>query len=398
MHELRHFTKLLVALGIAGAAWAAPSLDEVVAKFFTPADVARGSALGQRRAVCFALEQALTLAVLAAAAFTGPGRRAAEAVRGRFGRPLIALAAEGAALGVAVTLATLPVHYYRGHVMEHELGLSTQGLAGWLRDFALEHAIGLVLLVGGLLIVELAQRRWPRGWWVAGWIALTAGIIAFFAVHPLVVAPLFNDFQPLPAGPLKDGVQKIARDAGIPVSEVFVVDASRRTRRYNAFFFGVGATRTIALYDTLVKGVSTREALSVVGHEAGHWTCHHLARGIGIASALLLGGLWLLARPRVCGAWPFARPGAPARALAVALALQLAFLPVENGLGRAMEAEADAEALRLTGDPDAMATMFVALARSNVSNLTPHPLVRSWLFTHPPIPERIRAALAWKER
>lgn len=370
------------------------SIEDVLACYFTADEIARGHALGTQRALCFAAEQALVLAVLAGAAITARGRGAAYAIRARSGSGRLGLAAETALLGVAVSLATLPVDVYRGYLLEHELGLSTQTLGGFLYDRTLGHAIALALLLGGVLLLDAAQRRWPVRWWVAGWVALTAGIVAVSAAAPLVIAPLFNDFRPLAAGPLRDGVERVAREAGIPVRDVFVIDASRRTRRYNAYFNGIGATRTIALHDTLVDGVPTAEALAVVGHEAGHWTCDHLGRGIAIASTLVLAGLWLLARPRVCGDWPLARAGAPARMLMLVLVFHLALMPVENGLSRAMEAQADAEALRLTRDPDALVRMFVALARSNVSNLTPHPLAKVWLYTHPTIPERIQAALA----
>jgi STE24 endopeptidase len=398
---------IALALVLAGALHAAPAPggagpvpteDEIVARYFQPAEVERGHAVGNRRTACFAVEQALLIAALGWLAFGAGGRRAAERARAPFERrPRLGLMLEAMLAGATIAVATLPVQFYRGHVMEHELGLSTQSAAGWARDWALAQAIGLALLLGAVLIVHALQRWWPRRWWLASWAGLTAGIVVFFYLHPLLVAPLFNDYRPLPAGELREGCTRIAREAGIPVTEVFVMDASRRTRRFNAYFQGVGATRSIALHDTMVDGVSVRETLAVVGHEAAHWTCQHLIKGMAIASILILLALALLSRPAL-GGLALDRPGTLARALFAISLFQVLMLPVESGLSRAMEAEADAVGLTFTRDPQAMTTMFVALARSNVSNLTPDPLVRACLYTHPPIPERIRMALAFEAR
>ena len=373
--------------------------EAIVAAYFAPAEVERGCALGNHRALCWLADQALVLLALGLLAFAPAGRRAAERLRARVGslRLRTGLAAECVLVGAALALAQLPMAYYRGFVLEHQLGLSTQSAGSWLGDQALEAALGLAILVVAVQVAHALQLWSPRRWWLWSWAALTAGIFVFFFLHPVLIAPLFNSYRPLAPGPLRDGCTRIAREAGIPVSEVFVVDASRRTKRYNAFFTGVGATRTIALHDTLVDGMTTPETLAVVGHEAGHWVHQHLMRGLAIASACIFGFLALAARPALLGTWPLARPGALARAAFLVLACELAFVPVESTLSRAMEAQADAAGLTLSRDPDATVRMLVALARSNVSNLLPHPLLRAALYTHPPIPERIRMALAARE-
>lgn len=393
---------LLVIAGLAQAAPLPPpsaSDARIVAAFFEPAEVERGRTLGSHRAMCFLAGQALALAVLAGLAYSGPGRRAAERLRARFTAwPRAGLAAESLLVGGAMVLAGLPLAYYRGFVLEHQLGLSTQTAPGWLSDRVLESAIGYAVLVVCVLAAHALQAWSPRRWWVWSWVGLTAGIFVFFYLHPLLIAPLFNSYRPLERGPLRDGCTRIAREAGIPITDVFVMDASRRTRRFNATFTGVGSSRTIALHDTLVDGLPVAGTLAVVGHEAGHWVHHHMMRGMCIASVLILVFLAVASRPALLGEWPLVRAGALARVGFLVVMFQLAVLPLESTLSRGMETQADEEALRLARDPRAMVTMLVALARSNVSNLLPHPVVKVCLHSHPAIPERIRAALEAEAR
>lgn len=389
----------LLAGGIASAAPAADTSDAaIVASYFEPAEVARGAALGNHRMLCWAVDQLLVLLVLGALAFSGPGQRICAQARARYGGGTrMGLVGESLFVGAMLFMAQLPFAYYRGFVLEKHLGLSTQTLGGWATDRAIEAAIALVILVFVVQVAHALQTWSPRRWWVWSWAGLSLGVFVFFFLHPVLIAPLFNTYRPLEPGPLKDGCTRIAREAGIPITEVFVIDASRRTKRYNAYFMGVGATRTIALHDTLVNGMSTAETLSVVGHEAGHWVHHHLMRGLAIASAFIFVFLILAARPGVLGDWPLARPGALARGVFLVLAYLILGMPIENTLSRSMEAQADAEGLNLTRDPDAAVRMLVGLARSNVSNLVPHPFVRACLYSHPPIPERIRMALESKQ-
>lgn len=379
---------LLVSQALAAPLTPLPpgSSDEaIVAAYFDAATVERGRSLGNHRALCFAADQALVLAVLALLAFSGPGRRAAARARTH------GLAAEAALVAAVLFGAHLPLAYYRGFVLEHALGLSTQTLSGWARDRAIEAGFGLAIVLAVVQVAHRLQTWSPRRWWLWTWAGLSAGVFVFFFLHPVIIAPLFNTYRPLAPGPLKDGCTRIARDAGIPISEVFVMDASKRTKRYNAYFVGVGATRQIALYDTLVDGMAPAETLAVVGHEAGHWVHQHLMKGLALASLFIF--VFLAAAARLVAEWPLARPGAIARAAFLIVLFQLAVLPLESTLSRWMEAEADATGLKLSGDPDATVRMLVALATSNVSNLTPHPLMRACLYSHPPIPERIRMAL-----
>src|SRR5206468_3757829 len=143
-----------------------------------PEEIARGRELGNHRALCFATDQALTLAVLAALAFSVRGNRLAGGVRAQFsGRA--GLAAESLAVGAAVVLALAPLDFYRGWVLEKQLELSTQSPGGWAQDWLLENAIGAVLLVLAVWLVDAVQRRSPRRWWVASWLGLSAGIVVF---------------------------------------------------------------------------------------------------------------------------------------------------------------------------------------------------------------------------
>jgi STE24 endopeptidase len=378
-------------------------MDSEILRLFTADEIRRGHELGTLRYATFFLREGLTLGALALIALwpgrTGgaPAAGLAPLQRALPGRPWLVLALQAALVFGILALVRLPVDFWRGHVLEHRFGLSTHSAAGWLVDWFLETALDLALFVGlAVAITWLHRTLGPRWWWLAAWLAATASVVAVFMLYPVVIAPIFNTFRPLPDGPLRAGVRDLLARARIPVQDVLVMDASRRTRRYNAYFNGVGPSRTIVLHDTLVDGLPVREALAVVGHEAGHWRHDHLMKGLAAASLGILAALLVLALEIVPFARPPADPASLPGVLLLLFALSLIGLPVENGLSRAMEAQADREALDLTRDPEAAERLEVALARSNVSDLDPPGWIRFLLYTHPPVPDRIRMAREWR--
>jgi STE24 endopeptidase len=333
-----------------------------------------------------------------------PPRRLREALEG--GRPWRTAAATGAALSVALALVTLPLAAVM-HQRSRDYGLATQGWGDWLVDVAKSSAIGaLFAAVGGLLLLWLL-RRFPRRWWVAGSVAVVAIAVLFSYVSPVVLDPIFNKFEPLPAGQLRSDVLDLARRSNVDVGQVYRVDASRRTTAVNAYVNGIGHTKRVVLYDNLIDRFPRDQINSVVAHELGHVRHRDVPRGLlwvaiaAPASVLLVQRLserWAPAGARMGGARGSATPLAiPAVLLALGVVSFLIQIP-GNAMSRGVERSADAYALNLTLDPAALIGVQRRLAIDNVAEPDPPRWVRVLFGTHPTTVERIGAALRWSRQ
>jgi STE24 endopeptidase len=245
------------------------------------------------------------------------------------------------------------------------------------------------------------MRRFGRRWWIPGSVGVVLGAAILTWLAPVVIAPLFNKFKELPPGEARTDVLELARRAGVDVGHVYEVDASRRTTAINAYVNGIGSSKRVVLYDTLVKDLNRAERNSVVAHELGHVHGADIRRGLIFValvtplSLILASGIaTMLARRRG------AEPGQPAYLPAFALAIAITSFLVGvagNQLSRAVEARADTFALQLTDDPKGMIELQQQLADRNLSDPDP-PDVYTFVFgTHPPTMERIGAALAWEQ-
>ncbi|MGH2951844.1 MAG: M48 family metalloprotease, partial [Solirubrobacterales bacterium] len=244
-------------------------------------------------------------------------------------------------------------------------------------------------------------RRFPRHWWLPGAGAVAVIATVFVWLAPVVLAPIFNRFEPLPqSSELRAGVLELGRRAGVEIGEVYSVDASRRVTSLNAYVDGIGPTKRVVLYDNLVDEAQRRELDSVVAHELAHVANDDIPRGIAFAAVVAPLGLVFV---RELGGAIAARggfaPGAPGALPAYLLALSAATLVLNvpgNQLSRAVEASADDFALELTGDPRALVDLQLRLARTNLSDPDPPALPTLLFGTHPPTVERIGAALAYE--
>jgi STE24 endopeptidase len=298
-----------------------------------------------------------------------------------------ASAAWASATVAAAGLACLPLDLWRGLVRERRFGLSTQTLGGWLADRAKGEAIGLVLASGAWTAAVGLGRALP-GWWpapAAAGLALAVLILSFVA--PVVLEPLFNRFAPLADERLAGELRALAERAGVPVRDVLVADASRRTTRTNAYVSGLGPTRRVVVWDTLLESATEPDLKLVVAHELGHRRDRHVVKGTLLAMALAAAAvvlLWL-----ALGAL---RPRDFPLAALLFVGLELAGMPLLAWGSRRWERAADRCSLELTGDRDAFVRAHVALARKNLSDLDPPRLVYLMLFTHPTPPERLALA------
>jgi STE24 endopeptidase len=323
-----------------------------------------------------------------------PRRAAARLARGPLGRPLLGAATVGAALSLATGLAPLPISAV-SHQRAVDVGLSTQTWAAWVADRGRSEAIGAALAGAGALLVIALARRFPRHWWApAAAVTVVVGA-GFVYAGPIVLDPVFNRFEPLPAGQARADVLELADRAGVDVGEVFVMDASRRTTAANAYVAGLGPTKRVVIYDTLLERFTRDEVRLVVAHELGH--VHHRDLRNGLLWLALVAPFGLLAIQRLTERLTSAR-GTAAMLPALALSLMLVSTGlswVSNRLSREVEARADTYALRLTGEAEAFIAFERRIAAQNVADPDPPGWVTAILATHPPAVERIGAGVAW---
>jgi STE24 endopeptidase len=334
-----------------------------------------------------------TLAVLAL--------RPPAAVRGlleRAGRrPIRGAALTGAGIVVVLTVVGLPLAAVR-HERAKDVGLSTQDWGPWLGDVTKSLGIEALFAAGGAALGLALVRRFPRGWWApAAGCVVAVGVFSIW-LYPVVIDPIFNDFDRLPPGQLRSEVLELAERADLDVGEVYEVDASRRTTAANAYVGGLGQTKRVVLYDNLLEGFPPEQVEAVVAHELGHVKHRDVLRGLAWLALVAPAGTFLaqqLARRIRPGGWERPGPDAiPALALSLAL-VSLAVGCASNVLSRQVEARADSFALDLTRDPTAQIALERELAVSNVSDPDPPELLHTLFGTHPTALERIGIAEAY---
>ncbi len=357
---------------------------------------ARDYASGQRLILVGSLVAEGVVLVLLATGRPAVTRRALERVAAR---PVLGGAAAAAGLSAVVAVVTVPFGVW-AHERSVDVGLSTQSLGGYLSDWGKATVIG-ALLAGAVGTFALwLMRRFGRRWWIPGSVGVVAGAAIITWLAPVVIAPLFNKFKELPPGQARTDVLDLARRADVDVGHVYEVDASRRTTAINAYVNGIGSSKQVVLYDTLLKDLNRGERNAVVAHELGHVHGADIRRGLIFValitplSLIFISGMGeAIARPR--GAEPGQPSYLPAFALAIA-ATSFVIGIAGNQLSRAVEARADTFALQLTDDPKGMIQLQQQLADRNLSDPDP-PDAFSFVFgTHPPAIDRIGAALAWE--
>jgi STE24 endopeptidase len=307
----------------------------------------------------------------------------------------------GLLVGLAGEVVGLPFAAWRQTVLRR-YGLSTQDWGGWavdlLKGYAVGAVLGAVVLAGFFTLTHFA----PRWWWAWGAAGAAALTVLLTFVFPVLVEPVFNKFTPLEAGQLRTDLIGLAARDGVPVRDVLVADASRRTRAVNAYVSGFGPTRRIVVYDTLLKEAPPAEVEAVVAHELGHAKDGDVVTGtllgaLGAAAAVcalaLLGGwVGLLRR---AGVDSLGEPAALALLLAVATIAGLLSAPVQSLVSRRIEARADAHALALTRDPVTFEAMQGRLSQVNLGDPDPNPVEFALFASHPSTVQRMAAARAW---
>ncbi|GAB3685295.1 M48 family metallopeptidase [Salinarchaeum chitinilyticum] len=336
----------------------------------------------------------LLLGALYAGVFTGAVEFLADAGLG----PVLQGVAFVAGLLLAQRIVAAPFSAYSTFAIEENFGFNEQSPRLWIKDQLLGLAIGLALLlpIAGVLFWLIEAFATPV-WVGAGW-ALVVGVgLVMQILYPRVIAPLFNDFEPLADDEVRQAIEDLFERAGFSASGIYTMDASRRSTHLNAYFVGFGSTKRVVLFDTLLEELSTRELEGVLAHELAHWKFNHIWQRVG-ASALQMGVVfaalgWLLGTD-----WLPELFDLPAEATYAHLVVALLFVyplleltaPLLNQLSLAHEREADGYAVDQLGEAEPMVGALATLASENLANPFPHPWYAAFTQSHPPIPERMR--------
>lgn len=304
-----------------------------------------------------------------------------------------------AVLGLAGSLLGMPFDLYRTFVIERRYGFSTITVGLWLSDRLKGAAIAAVL-GGALFGVVLLLLQTTRLWWLWTWLAFVLFELLLLWLYPIAIAPLFNRYEPVAEDALKAELAGLMAKAGLQTEGVYQADAGRRSRHTNAYFTGLGRTKRIILYDTLLASHPRIEVAAILAHEIGHWQKKHLLWQLGAVGGLSLLFLWLASR---LVAWPllyetfgFEKP-VPFVGLLMAWVvlrpLATFVTPLLSALARRLEKEADEAAARLMGGGRPLASALKRLCRENLADLHPHPLYARFYYRHPPAVERISRLL-----
>ena len=297
----------------------------------------------------------------------------------------------------AEDILTIPFSIYHSFKLEKRYGFNTMTPLVWITDFLKSLIISTVLLViiisAGLWLIEKS----PSHWWLWVWFLFLIFTIFMMYISPYVIEPLFNKFSPVDDEGIKTGIHDLTRKAGVKISKILKMDASKRTKHTNAYFTGIGRVKRVVLFDTLLNTMNTEEILSVLGHELGHWKKKHVLKYLILVESVSLVVLYtafkLMQGDILTG--PFSIQETTIFAKIVILGLigaivSFPFTPAFNLFSRRHEREADTFACRLTGNPHSMISALVKLSKDNLSNLHPHPVYSAFYYSHPPVTERIK--------
>jgi STE24 endopeptidase len=295
------------------------------------------------------------------------------------------------------TILDIPFSLYRNFKIENRYGFNTMTMRLWAADLLKSLAIATVLTCAVVFVALIIVQTSPHWWWFWVWVFLLVFGIFVMYISPTIIEPLFFKFESVKAEGLEERIRVLMEKAGLKVSRVFQVDASRRSRHSNAYFTGIGRVKRIVLFDTLIEQMSQDEILAVLAHEVGHWKKRHVLKSIVLSETIAFCGLFLAFHLISWGSLPslvnLPQASFYARVIIIGFVGSLVMFPVTpffSYFSRRNEREADRFATELTHHPEYLASSLVKLSRENLANLHPHPLYAKIYYSHPPVVERIR--------
>ena len=308
------------------------------------------------------------------------------------------------ALALLSGILDIPFSLYSTFVIEKRYGFSTITARLWITDLVkgfLISAVLLEILLGAILaLVYYADHTW----WLWAWLVFSAFQMLIVWLYPVLIAPLFNKFEPIENEALKEAIIALMAKVGLKTGGVFQIDAGKRSKHTNAYFTGFGKTKRIVLYDTLLKSHASEEILSVLAHEAGHWKKRHIMKQLVFTETVSLVFLYLVYRlidwSLLYQTFGFAEklPYVGLLLIAALFGPAAFFLtPIGAMLTRRFEREADDFCYNLVGTTTPMINALKRLAKDNLANLHPHPFYAWFYYSHPPLTERIARLLRMKD-
>lgn len=308
-----------------------------------------------------------------------------------------------ATLGLLNTVVAVPFGFYTGFILEHRYNLSNQSIRRWAWERLKGMLVSLPLVLVIVIVLYYCLTTYGGLWWLPVGIVLTLLSVILARLAPVLIMPLFYKFTPLPDGSLKERLIHLCSDTGLKIEGVFSFNMSKNTKKANAGFTGIGKSRRIILGDTLVNEFTADEIETVFAHELGHYTHHHITIGIITGVVSTFAGLFITAQ---LYAWSAKLLGFNSVTEIAALPLLSLWLtlfglvtgPPGNMLSRRHERQADAYAVRKSGNGAAFISALQKLARMNLADPEPHPVVEFLFYSHPPIPKRIAAVEALDRR
>lgn len=303
-------------------------------------------------------------------------------------------------LSYCTTFISIPFNIYETFKIENKHGFNTTTLKLWFTDF-IKSLLLSTIITGIIVSVTLFIVQFtPEYWWVWVWVFYLMFSLFIMYISPYILEPLFNKFTPIDKEEMEQKIKKVMQKVGIKVSNVFKMDASKRSRHTNAYFTGIGKVKRIILYDTLLEKMEPDEILAVILHEAGHWKKRHIQKLIIISEVVSFIAIYIsfriLQTDFLTNLFQIESDTFFARVIILGFIgriISFPLIPLSNYLSRRFERQADRFAYELLRDKASISSAFIKLSKDNLSNLHPHPLYVAFYYSHPPVLKRVEKIL-----
>jgi len=299
--------------------------------------------------------------------------------------------------GIIGFLAEIPFDYYHTFFIEERFGFNTNTIKTWIMDLIKSGLMAIILISILLSFLLLMIRHAGNTWWIWAWVFFISFQLLMTILYPTVIAPIFNKFEPIKDKELENAIRGLAGKEGLAIKDVFQMDAGKRSRHTNAYFTGLGKTKRIVLYDTLIASHSKDEILAVLAHEIGHLKLGHIKKMI--LMIIIASFIFFFITSKIIGwdllyeSFGFNSMPQYAGLFLIGIILEpvgFLFLPFSMALSRRHEKEADNYVYRILKDIVPFTNALKKMASDNLSNLRPHPLYVRFHYSHPPVIERIK--------